>query len=257
MAAVRAAARRRRRCRARRSSPCRRSTGTGIDALRAALGGSRDRVRPPCRRRARRRVAPRDRPGLRGQGSRRRRDRDAARRAGGARRDAAGRAGRSVRRASARSRSTARRSSARDRGRTALNLAGVEPADLHRGLVLTDDPAVGRERPAARPPRGAARPTAPARGCTSGPRRVGAASSGGAGAMRSTSPDGTAAAILRLAAADRDRAGRPVRPAAGRGAAIRSSAALVIDAAPAARRLAAAPDGRTGRAPGRRGRRGR
>jgi selenocysteine-specific elongation factor len=27
-------------------------------------------------------------------------------------------------------------------GRTALNLAGIEAADLHRGLVLTDDPAV-------------------------------------------------------------------------------------------------------------------
>src|SRR4051812_38282524 len=31
---------------------------------------------------------------------------------------------------------------AADPGRTALNLAGIEGADLHRGLVLTDDPGV-------------------------------------------------------------------------------------------------------------------
>ncbi len=113
---------------------------------RRGAGGARrfrDRV---ARRRARRRcvaaVAPGDRPGLRGQGPWGRRDRHAARRV---REQAARRSG-SCRAtgpsASARSRSTAGRSSPPVRGRTALNLAGVEPAELHRGLVLTDDPAV-------------------------------------------------------------------------------------------------------------------
>ena len=83
-------------------------------------------------------------------------------------------------------------------GRTALNVAGVEAGDLHRGLVLTDDPAVvASDRMLVRldatlPDRARAR-------VHLGTAAVDA-SIGRSGRDALDLPDGTAAAIVRLAA---------------------------------------------------------
>ena len=112
-------------------------------------------------------------------------------------------------------------------------------------------PGRRRERPDPRPAGGAAARTARARGSISAPRRSTRASAG-AGATRSTCPDGAAAAILRLAAPIAVAPGDRFVLRRGVGSATGSSAALVIDAAPARGRLAAPPDRRAGRAPRRR-----
>jgi selenocysteine-specific elongation factor len=83
-------------------------------------------------------------------------------------------------------------------GRTALNLAGVDPADLHRGIVLTDDPsAVASDRilvalRIALPDRSRAR-------LHTGTAAV-EASVGRSGRDALDLPDGVAIATLRLAA---------------------------------------------------------
>ena len=138
-------------------------------------------------------------------------------------------------------------------GRTALNLAGVEAGDLHRGLVLTDDPAVvASDRLLVRlaaplPDRARAR-------VHLGTAAVDA-TVGRSGRDALDLPDGTAAAILRLAA--------PVAVAAGDRLVLRRTSgadrivgAVVLDPMPARGHLAPAPDGRAGRA-ARRRRRGR
>ena len=86
-----------------------------------------------------------------------------------------------------------------DGGRTAVNLAGVESGDLHRGLVLSDDPAVGAgdrlliRLGAPLPDRARARV------------HVGTAATdasvGRSGRDALELPDGSAAAILRLSTA--------------------------------------------------------
>ena len=117
-----------------------------------------------------------------------------------------------------------------DPGRTALNLAGVDAADLHRGLELTDDVAVvASDRLLVRlaaplPDRARAR-------LHLGTAAVDAAV-GRSGRDALDLPDGAAGAILRLAA--------PVAVAAGdrlvlrrTGGASRIVGALVVDASPA------------------------
>lgn len=115
-------------------------------------------------------------------------------------------------------------------GRTALNLAGIEATDLHRGLVLTDDPAVvASDRILVRlaaplPDRARARVhlgTAAAD-----------ASVGRSGRDVLELPDGRAAAIVRLSA--------PLAVAAGDRLVLRRTSgadrivgAVVLDAAPA------------------------
>ncbi len=114
-------------------------------------------------------------------------------------------------------------------GRTALNLAGVEAGDLHRGLVLTDDPAVvPSDRmlitlAAALPDRARARAHLGTAAVDAGIGR--------SGRDALDLPDGTPAAIVRLAA--------PVAVAPGDRLVLRRSSgadrivgALVIDVAP-------------------------
>jgi selenocysteine-specific elongation factor len=114
-------------------------------------------------------------------------------------------------------------------GRTALNLAGVEARDLHRGLVLTDDPAViPSDRMLIRlavalPDRARAR-------AHLGTAAVDA-SIGRSGRDALDLPDGTPAAIVRLSA--------PLAVAPGERLVLRRSSgadrivgALVIDVAP-------------------------
>jgi len=115
-------------------------------------------------------------------------------------------------------------------GRTALNLAGVEAADLHRGIVLTDDPAVmASDRLLVRlamplPDRARAR-------LHLGTAAVDAAV-GRSGRDALELPDGSSAAILRLASA--------IAVASGDRAVLRRTSgtdrivgALVLDPAPA------------------------
>ena len=91
-------------------------------------------------------------------------------------------------------------------GRTALNLAGVDPGELHRGIVLTDD-AIGRgQRPGPRrPARRPARSVAGAPACRDG---------GGRGEHRPERP-GRARPARRVCARDAS-PGRPDRGRAGR-----------------------------------------
>ncbi len=115
-------------------------------------------------------------------------------------------------------------------GRTALNLAGVEAADLHRGLVLTDDPAVVASD------RLLVRLAAPLPDRTRARFHLGtvavdaAVGRGGRDALELA--EGSSAAILRLAA--------PIAVASGERAVLRRTSgsdrivgALVIDPAPA------------------------
>ena len=115
-------------------------------------------------------------------------------------------------------------------GRTALNLAGVEASDLHRGIVLTDDPAVvASDRLLVRfleplPDRARTR-------FHLGTEAVDAAV-GRSGRDALELPDGSSAAILRLAA--------PIAVASGDRAVLRRTSgsdrivgALLLDPAPA------------------------
>jgi selenocysteine-specific elongation factor len=115
-------------------------------------------------------------------------------------------------------------------GRTALNLAGVEAAELHRGVLLTDDPAVvAGDRLLVRlatplPDRARAR-------FHLGTEAVDAAV-GRSGRDAIELPDGASAAILRLAS--------PIAVASGDRAVLRRTSgtdrivgALVLDPAPA------------------------
>ena len=152
--------------------------------------------------------------------------------------------------ASARSRSTAPRSTRADPGRTALNLAGVEADDLHRGLVLTDDPAVVAsdrllvrlaaplpDRARARLHLGTAAVDArrrPERAGRPRPRRWDSGGDRPAGGTGSRSRAGDRFVLRRT------------------GGTARIVGGLVLDAEPAARHLAPAPDRRAGRPPRRR-----
>ena len=152
----------------------------------------------------------RDRPRVLGQGSRRRRDRHAARRAARAGRPAAPRARRP------------RRAGPRDPGprdgrrrvaavrRTALNLAGDRLGELHRGVVLTADPRSSRRTgcssPSGRPCRAIGRAW-----------RLHAGTAAVDAAVGRRGPDATGcpdAGIVRLGAPVAVRAGRSVRAAA-------------------------------------------
>ena len=233
-----------------------RRVGDRRDRHRRAPGGAGGAARPDRspidgRSAAGARLTPRDRPGLRGQGSWHRRDRDACAADRRARSGAPARAGRPVR---PRPRGPGPRHDGRaraDPGRIALNLAGADGADLHRGLVLTDDPAVvasdrilvrlaaplAGPRARAGPPRdrGGRRRRRPER-----PRRHRPGRRRGGGDPPAGGPD-------------RGRARRPAGPAPGAGAdRIVGGAGHRCHAGPG--RLAAPSDGRTGRAPGGRGR---
>lgn len=116
-----------------------------------------------------------------------------------------------------------------DPGRTALNLAGVDATDLHRGLVVTDDPAVQASD------RLLVQLAAPLADRARGRLHVGTdaadATVGRSGRDALDLPDGSVAAILRLAV--------PVAVAAGdrsvlrrTGGATRIIGALVLDANP-------------------------
>jgi selenocysteine-specific elongation factor len=115
-------------------------------------------------------------------------------------------------------------------GRTALNLAGIELGDLHRGLVLTDDPAVVASD------RLLVRLTTPLSDRARARIHLGTAAVdatvGRSGRDAIELPDGSSAAILRLAA--------PVAVASGDRAVLRRTSgsdrivgALVLDPAPA------------------------
>ena len=114
-------------------------------------------------------------------------------------------------------------------GRTALNVAGVEVGDLHRGLVLTDDPAViPSDRLLIR--LGAALPDRARARAHLGTAAVDA-SIGRSGRDALDLPDGTPTAIVRLAA--------PIAVAPGDRLVLRRSSgadrivgAFVIDVAP-------------------------
>ncbi len=117
-------------------------------------------------------------------------------------------------------------------------------------------PGGRRERPAARPPATSPLPDRAAGAAPSRARPRSMRRSGGAAGMRSTCPTAPPPAILRLAG--------PIAIAPGDRFVLRRRAArdpivggLVLDAAPARGVLAAAPDGRAGRAPRRGRRRGR
>ena len=86
-----------------------------------------------------------------------------------------------------------------DGGRTALNLAGVAAADLHRGMVLTADPTVAATDRLLAAFRTSGRGPDAGRGCTPG-RQPSMPRSGGADAMPLTCPMGAPAGIVRLAA---------------------------------------------------------
>ena len=194
-------------------------------------------------------LAPRDRPRLLGQGPRRRRDRDAARAAAAFAARPSGSCRATGPSASARSRSTAQPSRSAGPGRTALNLAGVEVGDLHRGAVLTDDPAVVVERPDPRPARRAA---AGPRAAPRPPRHRGDGREHRSQRPRRARASRRApAAIVRLAA--------PLAVAPGDRLVLRRTSgadrivgAMVLDVAPPRGDLPPAPDRRTGRAPRRR-----
>ena len=98
------------------------------------------------------------------------------------------------------------------RGRIALNLAGVEPAELHRGSVLTDDPAVvASDRIARRAPGAALGQDAGADPCRH--RRRSDAAVGPERARRAR-PAGRSLGGHRPARRpDRGRGRRPMRPA--------------------------------------------
>ena len=146
------------------------TNGTGIDGVRAAVAALARRLGARDAGRGGAWAAPRDRPRVRGQGSRDRGDRQPARRGGDDRDDAAARARRRWRHASARSRSAGRRSTAVAGGRTALLVGGIEGDRLRRGQVLTTDPGVvatsrilvAMRGPATAPGRAPGRPRAPA-----------------------------------------------------------------------------------------------
>ena len=168
---------------ARRSSPSRRWTVAGSRrcgprsptcAMRRP--GSRRSVGAGCIARRRAGRPPRDRPRLRGQGPRRRRDRHAA----WSRRSARGATLRLVPGdRTVRIREIQVHGVAVDRaepGRTALNLAGVEAGDLHRGIGPDRRSSGRRERPdPRRAAPGPARPGAgpPASGTAAVDARVG------------------------------------------------------------------------------------
>ena len=215
----------------------------------------RDRVRRPCAADATGRLAPRDRPRLLGQGPRRRRDRHAPRAAARAAARRSGSCRATGPSGSARSRSTARRVERRDPGRTALNLAGVEAGDLHRGHGPDRRPG-GRSR-ATGSSSGSARRCRTARGLGVhlGTAAVDA-SVGRSGRDALDLPDGAAGGDRPAGGARRGRAGRPVRPARGPPGADRIVGGVVLDVAPPRGHLAPAPDRRAGRAACRGGRAG-
>ena len=176
-----------RRSPARRSSPSRRSTAPGSTRSGPPSTALRDRVVGRRATGGRRAVAPRDRSGLRGQGSRRRRDRDAPRRPARARRDRCALVpgdgdGARPRDPGPRRDRRGRRRPAGPRSTSPASSAG----ELHRGLVLTDDPAVvgDVDRMLVRLSRAAAGPDAGAAPPRDGRGRC--APSAGAGATPST-----------------------------------------------------------------------
>ena len=158
--------------------------GGGIEALRAALADLRDAAVRDRRRSvgcgciARRRAGrpPRHRPRVRGQGPRRRRDRDAAWSRRRSRRPPSGSCRATGRSGSARSRSMARPWTAPSPdGRPSTSPASTRPTSI-AGSVLTDDPSVvGQRSDPRRNAPGPARPIAGPPACRDG---------GGRGARR-------------------------------------------------------------------------
>jgi selenocysteine-specific elongation factor len=114
-------------------------------------------------------------------------------------------------------------------GRTALNLAGVDAADLHRGMVLTADPEeVATDRVLAAF-RGVVADRA--RGRVHAGTAAADAAIGRAGRDALTLPDGTAAGIVRLAEPVPMRAGDPF--VFRRGAPVMPIGGVVLDPLPA------------------------